>query len=461
MSIDATSSPTPTPPTASAGNAVPADLGLPGLGLSMQLAGGIFSVFIGAMLISMMMAPGGSREVLWIFILAAAAVGRSLYHAAAGRHLLYDERPMSMIPTYFVISAVQTVVTVFIMVSKLRLPDSAGLGIAVGLMLWPTTLFIIARQPRFRDLTERLPNTEDKSFEGVSIILTIFGATGVLGMGGLLFTMLKMPSRQLQQGPVMLLMLGLVLLFIRSVLHVRAGLRGVRETDQRGTVEMINQYANFGVIAALVFGAVMFMLLVQAGGRRMPMLPVLTMVAAVTWVLLLWPMAVRKYVSERQFTDLMADSTSHVRAVDGGLSVLGWFLLGNAMLAASMLAPSLFSNGQGLGGPLQMFGGATGTATWMSLLVIVLQITAAHELITASVRGRVVASAFAVVAIAVQLYNIGPIWRTLTQGGGMRQMLDGGSTIMFTMIAVGLVVPVVTAIMANRNLTPTAKARFR
>lgn len=459
MSIEATTS--PTPPPASTGTPVPADFGLPGLGLSMQLGGGIFSVFIGAMLVSMMMSPGGSREVMWIFILGAGAVARSLYHAAAGRHLLYDERPMKMIPTYFIISAGQTLLTGFIMVNKLRLPSSAGIGIAVGLMLWPTVLFILARQPRLRDLTERLPNTEDKSFEGLSIILTIFGATGVLGMGGMLFTMLKMPSRELQQGPVMLLMLGLILLFIRSVLHLRAGLRGVRETDQRSTVELINQYANFGVIAALVFGAVMFMLMVQVGGRRLPMLPVLTMVGAITWVLLLWPMAVRKYVSERQFTDLMADSSTHVRAVDGGLSVLGWFLLGNAVLAASMLAPSLFTSGRSLGGPLQLFGGSTGTATWMSLLIIALQVTAAHELITASANRRAVASVYAAVAVAVQLYNIGPIWRALTHGGGMRRMLDGGSTIMLTMIAIGLVVPVVTAIMANRDLTPTAKARFR
>ncbi|MBP9089069.1 MAG: hypothetical protein KBG15_23310, partial [Kofleriaceae bacterium] len=138
MSNEAAPSPTPSP--MSAGTSVPADFGLPGLGLSMQLAGGIFSVLIGAMLIPMMMTPGGSGEVLWFFILASAAVGRSLYHAAAGRHLLYNERPLSKIPTYFAIAAVQTLVTVFVLVSKLRLPQSIGLGIAVGLMLWPTVL---------------------------------------------------------------------------------------------------------------------------------------------------------------------------------------------------------------------------------------------------------------------------------------------------------------------------------
>ncbi len=86
---------------------IPADYGLPGLGLSMQLAGGIFSVFIGATLLTMMMAPGGSREMFWLFLLAAAAVARSGYHAAAGRHLLYNEQPLRLIPTYFAVSAMQ------------------------------------------------------------------------------------------------------------------------------------------------------------------------------------------------------------------------------------------------------------------------------------------------------------------------------------------------------------------
>lgn len=462
MSNEATSLPTTQP--ASTSTLVPADFGLPGLGLSMQLAGSIFSIVIGAMMVSLLTASGGSREMLWIFILGAAAAARSLYHAAAGRHLLYDARPMSMIPTYFVISAMQTLVTVLIMVNKMQLPLSVGLGIAVGLMLWPSLLFIVARRPRFRDLmnfTERLPNTQDKSFEGLAIIMTIFGATGVLGVGGMLFMMLKMPSRELQQGPVILLMLGLILLFIRSVLHVRAGLRGVRETDQRSAVELINQYTNFGIIAAGIFGAVLFMLMVQIAGRRLPMLPALTMVGAITWALLLWPMAVRNYVSDRQFADLMADRSTHVRAVDGGLSVLGWFLLGNAMLAASMLAPSLFTSGRSLSGPLQLFGGTAGTAIWMSLLVIALQVAASHSLITASVDRRVVASVYAAVAVAVQLYNIVPMWRALSHDGAMRRILDDNSSIMLTMLAVGLVVPVVTAIMALRDSTLTAKTRIK
>ncbi len=437
---------------------LPADYGLPGLGLSMQLAGGIFSVFIGATLLTMMMAPGGSREMFWMFLLAAAAVGRSAYHAAAGRHLLYNEQPLRMIPTYFVISAVQSALTFFVMSSKWHMPGADALGMAVGLMVWPTALLVISRQPRFANLSDRLPNTEDKSFEGLSIIMTMFGASGVLGMGGLLFTMLKLPSRELQQGPVMLLLLGCVLLFIRSVLHVRAGIRGVRETDQRSTVELINQYANFGIIAALVFGAVLFMLFVQTAGRRMPMLPVLSLVGSISWVLLLWPFAVRRYVSERQFTDLMADNTTHMRAVDGGLSVLGWFLLGNAALGLSMLAPELIGSGSGKG--FAMFAANNGSSTWMAVLIVGLQIAAARELITMGPLRRTLGSVYGAVAVAVQLYNIGPMWKAFSNVG-MRGLLDGGSTMMFTMVAVGLVIPVVTVLVVNRALTPTATARFR
>jgi hypothetical protein len=52
------------------------------------------------------------------------------------------------------------------------------------------------------------------------------------------------------------------------------------------------------------------------------------------------------------------------------------------------------------------------------------------------------------------------MWKAFSNVG-MRGLLDGGSTMMFTMVAVGLVIPVVTVLVVNRALTPTATARFR
>jgi hypothetical protein len=310
-----------------------------------------------------------------------------------------------------------------------------------------------------REMTASLPNTEDKSFEGVSILMTMLGLTGAIGMSGFLFTLLKLPSRALQQGTIVLLLLATVMLVIRSVLHARAGVHGMRETDQRSTVEMINQYANFAVIAAFVFGAVLFMLFIQSSGRGMPFLPVLTMVAALTWMLLLWPMAVRKYVSERQFTDLMNSDSKHTRAVDGGLTVLGWFLLGHAMLSASMMLPSLFGQaGRGFG--MLTGGTVSGTSQFFGLVVVGLEIAAARELIMMGSLRRLLGIVYGVAGAGIALYNMSDLWKVFSSDRNLMRMLEGGSTIMFAMVAVALVIPAVTVVAVTRSLAPTATARF-
>ena len=96
-----------------------------------------------------------------------------------------------------------------------------------------------------------------------------------------------------------------------------------------------------------------------------------------------------------------------------------------------------------------MLAASNGTETWMSILVIALQLAAARELITMGPLRRTLGSVYGAVAAAIQLYNIGPMWKTFSKVG-MRGMLEGGSTLMFTMVAVGLVIPVVTVLVVNR-----------
>ena len=75
---------------------------------------------------------------------------------------------------------------------------------------------------------------------------------------------------------------------------------------------------------------------------------VLALVTGVCWMLMAWPMIIRRFFSERQFADLLAgdDAPIHRRAPDAGLTGLGWLLLAHAMFGATMLIPQLV-----LGGP--------------------------------------------------------------------------------------------------------------
>jgi hypothetical protein len=75
-------------------------------------------------------------------------------------------------------------------------------------------------------------------------------------------------------------------------------------------------------------------------------------VTGVCWVLMAWPMIIRRFFSDRQFADLLAgeNASVHRRAPDAGLSGLGWLLLGAAMLTATTLIPHLIMGSDGSGG---------------------------------------------------------------------------------------------------------------
>ena len=55
----------------------------------------------------------------------------------------------------------------------------------------------------------------------------------------------------------------------------------------------------------------------------------LTLVTGVCWLLMAWPLIVRRFFADRQFADLLAGDTApaHHRAPDAGLTWLGWFLI--------------------------------------------------------------------------------------------------------------------------------------
>ena len=84
---------------------LPADRGLGGLGLIMELAGSLFAVmtgmfgFIQVIAMSEMSSRGGDAHGMtgWLFILAGAGVVRSLFHRHAGSELNYGFRPAAEI----------------------------------------------------------------------------------------------------------------------------------------------------------------------------------------------------------------------------------------------------------------------------------------------------------------------------------------------------------------------------
>lgn len=446
------------------------DRGLSGLGLIMQLVGGVTTAVAAAYLAMFLIAlleagsmGGDGGVLLWFLVVLVASVARSIAHRNAGDRLLFDGEgtPASALSRYLVLSMIQTAV---VCVALLANHARAEWLLAVVLVLgaWPLALALIAR-PMVAELGDRAPMAVDGGLDGASILLLVLGAIGV-GLGAImLLGWLEVPAASKWKNVGLALFGSGVLLTIRSVLHLRAGLRGTTGDDVAQTFEAAERYAGFGMIAGLVAGGLLFVAMVGElpSGRPMATMVVLVMGVMVAWMLVVWPSAVRRFSRHRQLAALDGNLPLRARARDRGLPALGWLLLAfGAYSLATGLSAALLGGGtpgaQGGGdNPVAALGGALGdtsrSSIWLGIGVAALQTWAGAELVRMRPGYRTAGMAYGLAATGVALYTYLPVLGALTrQSAGVVANPLGIAS--FATVATALVIPVATLVLVQRKL---------
>jgi hypothetical protein len=426
---------------------VPADHGLSSLGLLMQLGGNVFAAL--AALLAFTWLLEAADETPRLVIVFGLSIARSMVHRAAGVQLLYGEGEtgrgdrLAGIRRYVRLALAHTI-AMALLAAQHGAAIEQVLALAAGLAAWPLVLGVIITRPRFARYRAGLPISEDKGFEGASILMAVLGACGLFLTVGWLVVVRQHPDRLLESGPGVVVVLAGVMLAVRAVTHLRAGLAGLRHTSVDHAVERANRYANFGVITAFCAGGA---LMVRAMSSEFD-LRVLAAVCTLVWTLLTWPLIVRRFFADRQFADLLAgdEAPLHRRSPDAGLTSLGWLLVAGATI---LLAASLWAVADGFEVP----GGTR--SMWWPVGVAVLEGWAGVELVQGSRVARAVATACSIVALAVSVYVLWPVVEDLHR-------LDLGPAIwLLSPLALGLILPIATLLLVRRDLSPSARARFR
>ncbi len=455
---------------------VPADQGLSSLGMLMQLAGNMFAAMLSLFAFITLMASsrgGAGGETLWILLLLGLSIARSLVHRSAGATLLYgvggsgQGNRMAGIQRYIVFGLIQSALTGALLAFKFEVPGKIAFAITAGLALWPAVLAGLLAMPRFKRFKDDLPLTEDKGFEGASILMTVLGLCGLVGGATLLLYLLDLPGKMLTKGPGVLLILALAMLVVRSALHVQAGLSGLRETSVDRSVELANRYANFGVISSFCAGGALMLFIMSISFD----LSGLAVICGLVWMLMAWPLIVRRFFADRQFADLLAGAQApvHRRSPDAGLTWLGWLLIAMAVYQASFIFVqfAMDPGGMGMGhhrhggNPLEglmAMGGAAGIRSiWWSVGMVVLQAWAGYELVRMSSQARMIATIAGAIISAVTIYMFWPVVDALRHSGG-----EGGptQTLILGPLVLQLIIPVATIVLVNRKISPTARARY-
>jgi hypothetical protein len=459
---------------------LPADRGLNGLGLIMQIGGsmyaaltamiGLTQIIVISEMESRSRGWGGESQssglTFWFFLLMGSGVARSLAHRAAGTELLYGSQPANAIRRYLLVSIFQIGVWLAFFLVKLDAPMSAWLPITLVLTAWPLTVFLVTSRPGVLPAADehgfaRLPATGDRGFEGMSVLMVLFGLAGALYTGLMLLAMLEVPSRA-RNGSFTLLMAATAFLLVRSLAHAHAGASLLGELSLDRADSLVGRYINLGVISSLSFGGAMMILFgAMPGGGMMMIMP---MVIGITLLLLAWPLAVRQLLVTRRM-ELYGEPGGAPQlfgAPDQGRTTLGWFLLAMGVLAFAAALPAVvFSSDadkaavEGVG---EMFGGMTGgSASRVPLLglgVAGLQVWAALELLWMTPRHKQIATVYGAAAIGVTLYDLMPMFDALDKLGLKAIGSGGGNTMMMAALALALITPLITLVLVNRNLPP-------
>jgi hypothetical protein len=445
---------------------VPVDHGLASLGLAMQLAGRTTSAVVALLATLAWIGDQLHRHTAWLVFAIALSIARSQLHRIAGRDLTYGRRtadgdaadPFDAMRGYAVFGVGHAVVIGLVAALVFDLPRPAAAGIAAALALWPGALAVVAQLPRFRPLRAGIPLGEDRGLEGASIVMTVLGAYGVLSTGAIVVMLGALSPHHLRHGWGVMLVVVFALLVARSSLHMRAGLAGLRDRSFDRPCELAASYAAFGVISAFCVGGVLSLL---AMSERLTPDAILS-VAVMCWLLVTWPMIVKRYFSQRQFAELLAgDRVPHRRASDAGLTALGWLLAGHAALVAAFLIVEVTSHPQlGRVGEtvLQLTGLAVGR--WridagLGAAVVVLELAAAVAVIRMSDQRRAIATIYAVFAGVVALGPAAPVIASLGRH------LSPWTAIRLLPSAAQLVMPVAALLLVHRVVAPAARARYR
>jgi hypothetical protein len=444
---------------------VPADRGLVCLGLLAQLAGSVFAAYGTLTAFAALFAALGGDDSLWVFMVLGTGVGRSLVHRAAGTQLVYgrraigvpgpvepvpsDEQRLAGVARYIAAAIVHTMFVAAIASEHFHTRPCGVLAIIAASLVWPTVLGVATTRPSIRALGRKLPIVEDKGFEALAIVMTVLACIGLAIGLTLLGYMLQQPAEMLQQGPWLIAIVMVGTLVVRSALHLRAGIAGLRETSIERAVAFATRYANFGVISTFCGGAVLLLFVTAQFD-----LVGFAVLMGGAWMLLAWPLIVRRFVRDRHFDDLLADEHSaHHRAPDTGLTGLGWLLAGNAAFALTWLLLRVATDGRPpLAGALAVLGAPTEAIEWQ-LFVIALGGWAAAELVCMTSRARGAALAWALASAGIAIYLLGPELDMSYRG------IDFVSGT--TWLGSQIVLAAATMLLVTRRVAPTARARYR
>ena len=324
----------------------PRDGGLSGLALMMSFVGTMTTTLtctLGVVLAMLLISSRhGSASAGWIMLGLVTSCVRAAMHRNAGTTLLSrpDNRPLGGVYRYIVASAIHTIALTTWCALSWPLPLTVGLALLC--VAWPLSLLVMLRLPRFRSFAVAVPTSEDRGFEGASILMTLFGSAGVALILLAIAYSLGLPERHTADASRHLALYVVApVLAVRSAMQLGVGVFGMRNANTEQMARMAKSYVSVALVGLGLATLAMFVLVMLDRVDGSSMIAFLVFGG----LLLIGPSTIQRFFApERLLSRNDVPDLLTTRAPDRGISTWGWALLGlSAMTLAFALPMTIWS----------------------------------------------------------------------------------------------------------------------
>jgi len=452
---------------------LPVDLGLPALGLLMQLQAAL-ALGLGAMMtVILLVAPTGGGDRLTTIGVLVLGLIRGVVHINAGR-AVSTRAPnlLSAVRSYIITAIVCTVATILLLGATIGsgVPGIVGfmVGLTAFLLAWPMTLALLVNRPAVRSMFAAAETFDvdvvpsDRSIEGAGVLMAVLGAMG-LGVGLLIGVGLLTGHMLTRQSVHILVVLVVVALIVRSGVHLWVGLKAAGGVPPQVFTVGVGRYVFASVVSVVL---VVLALMLMVGGASAPIF--LLLAVCFTGVLLAWPLILQGFARAAFLYDPDAgldipDGGAPGDGVipfgpapDRGLTAFGYLLLWFGTMTLSTWFMQLTTvSGLGLGGLLPE-GTVDGHQIWLPPIVGGITLWAGIEMVTMSERYRLAGILYAVIAFASAILEVALVGVDVDVDVGLHG--QNTTAISFLALAISFIMPLTAIILVHRRLPARSPA---
>ena len=432
-------------------------LGLPSLGLLMQLFGGGFALIAFASA-GLLLAPDVGGGDVWTFVLLLLCVVRSALHGHAGHVLSRGSAGgRRAIQRYCLVALIQSIAVVVLgQLGATGAPVAAidSLGIFIILASWPLALLIyvvrVVPEQAECNPTEDVHTVDqaDQGLQGAGVLMTVLGSIGLI-VGCLWLYLLAMGGLHVDDIGWMSSFLLVALLVVRSIAHTSAGMRAMRGTGVAEYVQSIDQYKKAGWLTMGFFLLFSFTVWDDLGRLMTGLaLPFIVVVASLAGLLVLWPLILSSYAKTIAGASVDAPVGQPPFTRESAITAIGFWLLAQSTVGISGWIAEALGSSQATRVDIATLPGLPG---WLEIVSALTALWVAVEVLTLSKRYPLVSRIGAVILGTAGVWAGVASWGWLPSPGGGVGLFMIGSAVALASILAALIVPSLLLYLSFRS----------